>query len=995
MSEGNALKAFRDLPENEQARLAARLQATGLSLAELETLLRWVDASAQPLSEVSGGVNLDAQQVEVGRDVIGRDQIIQVIQLIGDHPSLQRPVYAALRASDPDLALDDYAALARRLRAQHKRGEPLEQAEREEPVYVPLPLKYSRHTRASPRAPFEHDLDFNDIVEAVQAPPPASRSEPFPALVLLGAPGGGKSTGLRHLALDRLNALLNDPAQHLPLFVSLGEYQDAALSRLRGALNEPDLPLTPLNFLRAHWQRWFGDDRFERALDAGRLWLILDGLNEIPDRVARVPDWIKFFDRDSGRFDPANRAVIACRKADYGDWLDLPTLEIKPLDPDRIRDFLEKRLKERLGRANLDDLQRRLEDDDDLMEVVSNPFWLKMLADYAGRRGALPAGRTELIDWFVDHWLAYGQGQRADIPVLSDADREALKQSLEPLAYGLLEQSDNAPVAWEEAEARCGAWGSRAKGDTLLRGELASLLVCERLGVERSVKFYHQLILEYFAGRELARRFRRDVPQAERWRIPWSNWSFVQSEWQRLSGPPTTRWEEATVFAAAQLQPLQTDPGAFDRFVRAVLAENPPLAARCLLESGGESQTGLKQEIVDRLLGNLAQVPEPAPGWPEEAPARLALRIAAGHALGKLGDPRILAGQGRVTIDDEAIACIEPIWRPVQAGPFVMGSDTSEYEDERPEHTCDVIKTNYAIGKFPVTNAEYECFVQARGYETEPYWTLQGWAWRQQDIATAQPPGWVFWWRDWARQNLEWIRQWPEQGRRSPADVKYYEAEAKKTDEQLIADWRRREINMGRSRNPWHTDRDLNGANQPVVGVCWHEAQAYCKWLTQVLRAAGRIQENQEVALPNEPEWEKAARAPSSPSPGEGSGARVYPWGDDFSPDRANTLDGRVLTTTPVGVYDNAGPCGAFDMSGNVWEWTRSRWGDDPQTPTFRYPYSENLDERERPDADDYRVVRGGSWGSGASLARCAFRGWNTPVDRYYATGFRCVLRSL
>jgi iron(II)-dependent oxidoreductase len=160
-----------------------------------------------------------------------------------------------------------------------------------------------------------------------------------------------------------------------------------------------------------------------------------------------------------------------------------------------------------------------------------------------------------------------------------------------------------------------------------------------------------------------------------------------------------------------------------------------------------------------------------------------------------------------------------------------------------------------------------------------------------------------------------------------------------------------------------------------------------------VLRAAGRIQATQEVTLPNEPEWEKAALQPLT------SNLKLqtsnYPWGDDFSPGRANTLEGRVLTTTPVGVYDNASGCGAFDMSGNVWEWTRSRWGDIAQTPKFGYPYSKDLEERERLDADDFRIVRGGSWFVVASLARRACRFWYAPVDRDDNTGFRCVLRSL
>jgi hypothetical protein len=132
---------------------------------------------------------------------------------------------------------------------------------------------------------------------------------------------------------------------------------------------------------------------------------------------------------------------------------------------------------------------------------------------------------------------------------------------------------------------------------------------------------------------------------AARWRIPWSIWTFVNTEWRRLSEPPTTRWEEATVFAAAR---PEVD---FDAFVRAVLTEYPPLAARCLLETGRRVSAALRQAVIDRLLaivGRRDSLLKPI----EQSSARLSLRIAAGHALGKLGDPRILAGQGRMVITD-------------------------------------------------------------------------------------------------------------------------------------------------------------------------------------------------------------------------------------------------------------------------------------------------------------------------------------------------------
>ncbi|MBX2997313.1 MAG: SUMF1/EgtB/PvdO family nonheme iron enzyme [Caldilineaceae bacterium] len=165
----------------------------------------------------------------------------------------------------------------------------------------------------------------------------------------------------------------------------------------------------------------------------------------------------------------------------------------------------------------------------------------------------------------------------------------------------------------------------------------------------------------------------------------------------------------------------------------------------------------------------------------------------------------------------------------------------------------------------------------------------------------------------------------------------------------------------------------------PVVGISWHDAMAYCHWLSS---ESGR-----RYRLPTEAEWEKASR---------GSEGSIYPWGNFWENGRCNTdSDG----PTRVDAYpDGASPYGCLDMLGNVEEWTLTVWGDDSNRPGFAYPY--RLDDgRDDPDADRYRpglhrVVRGGSYREDGTNLRCARRVPSPPDSKLRWRGFRVAMVS-
>ena len=156
--------------------------------------------------------------------------------------------------------------------------------------------------------------------------------------------------------------------------------------------------------------------------------------------------------------------------------------------------------------------------------------------------------------------------------------------------------------------------------------------------------------------------------------------------------------------------------------------------------------------------------------------------------------------------------------------------------------------------------------------------------------------------------------------------------------------------------------------DEPVVHVSGHEADAYAAW-------AGR-------RLPTESEWEKAARF--DPATGR---SRRYPWGDeDPTPQHAN-LGQRHLRPAPVGAYPRgASALGVHQLIGDVWEWTASGWDPYPGFEVFPYPeYSQAF------FGGDYRVLRGGSFGTDPSAVRATFRNWDHPVRRQIFAGFRCA----
>jgi sulfatase modifying factor 1 len=239
-----------------------------------------------------------------------------------------------------------------------------------------------------------------------------------------------------------------------------------------------------------------------------------------------------------------------------------------------------------------------------------------------------------------------------------------------------------------------------------------------------------------------------------------------------------------------------------------------------------------------------------------------------------------------------------------------MGAADAE-EDERPVHR--VYVGEFFIGRFPVTNDDYAKFVTATGH----------------------PP--------------------PEVRGLPLISIGGREALFRDTAAPYV----------------WESNQPPAGhGSHPVVLVRYHDALAYCDWMSATL---GRL-----VRLPTEAEWEKAARG--------GDEGQRYSWGNEIDASRGNYLADPASRpqrgTRPTGTFPpNA--YGLYDVCGNVWEWVSDWYGAE------YYGQGDARDPR-GPHSGNMRIVRGGSWvNDDVGMLRCAYR-HKVPPDTYsYSIGFR------
>jgi formylglycine-generating enzyme required for sulfatase activity len=810
-------------------------------------------------------------------------------------------------------------------------------------------------------------------------------SGPEKCVAVLGPPGSGKSTLLDYLVLvlcgEVRHPLRERLGRPLPLFARLrGLEGEGEAASLLGLLRKS----APLSRVPAG----LPEDRLAR----GGCLVLLDGLDEVldEDRHQKAVADIQRLVADY----PDNRYLVTCRVAGWrqqlpgfrtyeiqelgdgdvrqflGAWYRevLRTEKVNPLgqspEPDQLAGAERQAYEEAAGEAGR--LWEELSGNDSLLRIARTPLLLSLITLVHYHQVAkLPKGRAQLykrcLDVLLELWDA--KDKRLRLPVspslkdkllvlqaiafhfleapLVEADLPALERVVGPL-LPRLSVAVAAPAFIDQIEQRSGILVEQALG---------------RFG------FAHRALHDHLAACHAVEAERDDL---------------------LLERAGEERWREVILIAAG-LVPA----GRAKRLIEALLEQGATSTAA--LEMAGfalaeDVQVGedLRGQVRRRLLDALGG---------REAPATFG-RLTSALVAADLEAARAWMAEGLRGRDPDLRRRILEILPG-------LGKD-------RGRSLLPLLGALVgAAAEEPALRSQAALALARLGIPpSEEVWQALGRARGEQDFALKAAATWA--WCELGRYGELGLVKVPE------GEFLMGSAEAEGSDNEhpqhtlylptfyigkhpvTVAEFRRFIEESGREAGD--ADSLRGEGDHPVAWLSWHRALACAR--------------SRGMSLPSEAEWEKAAR---------GTDGRRFPWGDHWHPGRANTheywrgaagllrrwsrrrsetfiprrMRRRFGTITPVGRFSPVGdsPYGCTDMAGNVWEWTRSLWGDESNSPRYVYPYDPRDGREDLEGAPEVlRVVRGGSFVDLTWVVRCAARFWYHPLNRSGYIGFRVVV---
>ncbi len=767
-----------------------------------------------------------------------------------------------------------------------------------------------------------------------------------PSSVVVGDPGSGKSVLLRFLAWDcaHRNLLPGAPAfLAFPVFISL--------RMLAGALAIKPATVsastTILTLIEQHARDWLGsdgiDDLLREALFRGVVLLLLDGLDEVPMQATStvvnrqsVITAVKAFASEYQR--KPNRIIMTCRTRAYTPELETmlgwPVLPLAPFTMGQIRHFLQVFFREYVAaalitpqrQATLEDiLLTAIERNDRLRQMASSPLLLTLMAQLLYTDGELPRDRPALYERILELLLDKWDSQREQDSIAAaighpDWNSSYILPLIDQLSY----------EAHKDSTSEDG------------RGRIKRGVVYERM-----VDFFQQNGKNQFNPVVAAVRCLDYIDQRSGIFVPdndaHGDYVFAHLTFQEhcagrylLLDPIAAadevmdhrhddRWREPIFLGLGVIQ--DKNPSLINDILMRLIALNERGQAKT-------QETRYRDLLLAAAIGadrdwSRLRIQRVAVDSLRPDLARGLVEILTTPTPALPFAERLRAAAALAPLDDPRFPVTVEQWQR-EPRPTTFSAEGSHYWRfvpagtyriggwEADEAHADHDLAAFWIARYPTTVAQYQAFMVAGGYDQEDWWTPLGWAWRQENNRT-EPWGW--------------------------------------------------------------NAVDYRQANQPVIGVTWYEAMAFCGWLNSLYPEAS-------VRLPTEAEWEATAAYAGNET------RRTYPWGED-APTEEHAVyahDGGDNLTHPAAV----GLCGvgmaangAQDMAGNVWEWTQSRWLEYPSASSTIVADSE---AGRYGDEATYVSIRGGSYGGNSTNVRCAARYRNHPVYdfSYYDQGFRC-----
>lgn len=752
-------------------------------------------------------------------------------------------------------------------------------------------------------------------------------------LVIVGGPGSGKTTVLKHVAWALATSLLT--GQREPARSRLGANLDSAPGKLPLPIDVPlasyaryrrnlrrDAPAsekTLAHFISHHLIEKQADfdlpgDFLAQLLEDGRdVVLLLDGLDEVANEDERAEVRQSVEDLVSGR--EQLLVMVTCRTIAYRTGrtalgAHFREIAVQPLDfkehitpmvkqayaciyPNNLKLRIERTQDLLLGIEKLEE-DRRVRLGEQVGQLVDSPLMVRLLLIVHVNNRKLPDERADLFDKAVNTLLQVDYGREESDNNELAKDWKPFRDMAQHLAFYMHELGSNQGREIEEPALRAALaedadFKPRIEGFVIHARQRGSVVE----EVAGAFRFLHLAFQEFLVARHL-----REVVGAGGHE---AMLSFLED---RLEDP---WWREPILLLAGYLA-ANTAKSARDFLSALARAGSTPsqqfsaveLAATAAME-WQDSGDGIRRQCALRIQNLLGSDHGESPG---------VVRGRAADSLAQLGDPRFDPDVFYLPCDDDlgfVHVLADPDFRIGTRAQDMKHTATIVRDDGHDNESNDALTPTqeFYIARYPVTVAQFAAFADATGFKI---------------------------------RNADALRDRPS----------------------------------------W-----------PVRWVSWYEAMAYCEWLNEMLASSQLLADRAisslvrdrgwQVCLPSELEWEVAARG--------GLRGTVFPWGDEPDPKRANFADSHVGRTTIVGAFPANG-FGLYDMIGNVWEWTRSVYE--------AYPYDPSDPNREDLKAGDEvnRVVRGGAFNDSGDGARCAFRFRHQPVYSFYCVGFRLVLRS-